>query len=91
MGENTDNVTGLLEWYDTWNKNLDEYIEAEDYAKIIDIHFQKGLRILSAMKNHLKENKDVEFSFKDKFEILRSKLITINSSRKYISGLLTKN
>jgi hypothetical protein len=85
MGQDT--LGRLLQWYDTWTSKLAEYVAANDYSKIIDIHFKNGIGLLSSIKNTIKNNPELESELKEKFEILKSQLIVINNSRKLIDTL----
>lgn len=85
MGDQT--LTRLLSWYDTWNKKLGEYIIAEDFAKIIDSHFKSGLALFSSIKRVMKTSPETKEVLTEKLETLRSKLLTINKSRKSIESL----
>jgi len=85
MSGNT--LTRLLEWYDSWNKKLSEYIIAENYSKIVDIHFKTGLGLLASMRGAMKNHPDLTNELKGRFGVLRSKLIVINDVRKSIDTL----
>ena len=79
MGEDT--LIKLLRWYDNWTSKLDGYIASQKYAEIIDSHFKVGVGLLTSMKSMLKQNPGNK-ELRDKFETLRSKLITIHNARK---------
>ena len=85
MSGNT--LTRLLEWNDSWDKKLSEYIIAEDYPKVVGNHFKVGLGLLTTMKNTIKNHPEVKSQLKEKFEFLKSKLIVINEARKSIDTL----
>lgn len=85
MGEQTFNR--LLEWYDTWNKKLSDLVAAEDYGKIVDLHFKTGLGLLNAMRNVMKNHPEHKEELKEKFETVKSKLIVINNARKSIDTI----
>lgn len=85
MGEDT--LIKLLRWYETWNSKLTEYITAQKYAEIIDSHFRNGVGLLSSMKSIMKHRPEHKEELKEKFEILRSKLVTIHNARKSIDTM----
>ena len=85
MGDQT--FTRLLEWYNTWNKKLSDLVAAEDYSKIIDLHFKTGLGLLNAMRNVMKNHPEHKEELKEKFEVIKSKLIVINNARKSIDTI----
>ena len=85
MGDQT--FTRLLEWYNTWNKKLSDLVAAEDYSKIIDLHFKTGLGLLNAMRNVMKNHPEYRNELREKFEVIKSKLIVINNARKSIDTI----
>lgn len=83
VGEN--NLTRILEWYETWNNKVTNLIVEGEYDKVIGVQFKVGMGLLNAMKVYLKTQKNTDI--KEKFETLKNKLIVINNSRKLIDTL----
>ena len=81
MGES--NLDKILHWYESWNDRLNDYVSEKNYTKIIDSHFKIGIGLLTSMKTVSNENPEL----KEKIDVLKNKLITINEIRKMIDNL----
>lgn len=80
MSENV--IARLLEWYKSWNEKLTQSIEAGDYTKTLDLHFKSGAYLLSNLKRVSMTNPEL----KEEFEIVRSKMISLNQAKKLIDS-----
>ena len=82
-----DKLSRLLDWYDSWDDKLSQYITNQEYSKIIDIHFKVGVGLYSAMKSVIKLNPTSTDLLDEKINTLREKLVTISNVIKSIDNL----